>query len=152
VNVNVKVTAQTDDAARDMIIDGLGRFNVEMAGIDDDRTLDVLALNADTGEVLGGLVGRTSLGVLFVNYLFLPASLRRGGVGRRIMLAAEEEAVHRGCLRAILFTISFQAPEFYEGLGYKLFGTVKCNPPEISRIFMSKELANRIQLQTEAPG
>jgi mRNA-degrading endonuclease RelE of RelBE toxin-antitoxin system len=36
--------------------------------------------------------------------------------------------------------ISFQAPEFYERHGYRVFGTIDCAPSGTSRIFMTKVL------------
>ena len=33
----------------------------------------------------------------------------------------------------VLYTISFQAPGFYEKLGYRRFGTIDCDPPGTSR-------------------
>jgi hypothetical protein len=36
--------------------------------------------------------------------------------------------------------ISFQAPEFYEKHGYRVFGRVECLPPGTSRIFLTTEL------------
>jgi len=46
------------------------------------------------------------------------------------MLAmAEEEARRRGCKRAVLYTISFQAPAFYARNGWRAFGEIPCDPP-----------------------
>ena len=56
------------------------------------------------------------------------------------MRLAEDEARRRGCVAAVLYTISFQAPGFYEKNGYRVLGTVACLPPGTSRIFMTKPL------------
>jgi hypothetical protein len=40
----------------------------------------------------------------------------------------------------VLYTISFQAPRFYERLGWRIFGEVPCDPPGTSRVFMTKQL------------
>jgi len=53
---------------------------------------------------------------------------------------AEEEGVRRGCRSAMLYTISFQAPGFYERHGWHEFGRIPCDPPGTSRIFMTKAL------------
>jgi len=45
-----------------------------------------------------------------------------------------------GCVNAVLYTINFQAPGFYERHGYRVIGTVPCLPPGTSRIFMTKPL------------
>jgi hypothetical protein len=54
---------------------------------------------------------------------------------------AEDEARRRGCRAAVLYTISFQAPGFDEGHGYRILGEVGCEPPGTSRVFMTKALA-----------
>ena len=52
----------------------------------------------------------------------------------------EEEGARRGCRSGVLYTISFQAPGFYERHGWREFGRVACDPPGTSRVFMTKEL------------
>lgn len=74
-----------------------------------------------THEVLGGILGRTSLGLCFLDLVFLPDRLRGQDIGSRMMAAAEEEARRRRCRAIVLYTISFQAPRFYEKLGYRIF-------------------------------
>lgn len=134
------VTDAPDPQAEAVIGEGLRRFNVEQSGIDDSRPLAVVVSDPETKTVLGGLTGRTSLGLLFVDLFFLPASLRGGGVGSRILQLAEDEARRRGCSVAMLYTISFQAPAFYERHGYRVFGTIPCDPPGTSRVFLTKPL------------
>src|SRR5882762_3805098 len=91
-------------------------------------------------QPVGGLAGRTSLGLLFIDLFFLPDDLRGGGLGSRLLRLAEDEARQRGCVSAVLYTINFQAPGFYERHGYRILGTVPCLPPGTSRIFMTKPL------------
>lgn len=90
--------------------------------------------------IVGGLIGRTSLGVFFIDLIFLPESLRGSGVGSEIMELAEAEARRRGCSTAVLFTITFQAPGFYERLGYQVLGRIECKPPGYARLCMTKAL------------
>jgi hypothetical protein len=40
------------------------------------------------------------------------------------MLALEQQAAARGCRYSVLNTFGFQAPEFYEKLGYRAFGVL----------------------------
>ena len=134
------VTDAPDDAARAAIGEGLSAFNDAMTGFADRRTLAVLVSDPETKQVQGGVLGRTSLGLLFIDLVFLPEALRRGGIGRRMIALAEEEGRRRGCVAAVLYTISFQAPEFYAKLGYREFGRIPCLPPGTSRVFMTKPL------------
>ncbi|MFF0266372.1 hypothetical protein [Kribbella sp. NPDC004536] len=57
----------------------------------------MLVKDAATGATLGGLTGRTSLGLWFVDLLYLPDELRGTGLGSRILADAEAEARRRGC-------------------------------------------------------
>jgi len=140
VNPRVTLTDSPDAAAHEAIESGLARYNAEQAGLTDARPLAVLVTDATTEQTVGGLLGRTSLGLLFIDLVFIPAHLRGGGLGRRLLTLAEEEGRRRGCVASVLYTISFQAPEFYERHGYRRFGTIDCQPPGTSRIFMTKTL------------
>jgi GNAT superfamily N-acetyltransferase len=126
---------------RRVIGEGLRRYNEEQAGYSDSRDLAVLVSDPETKQVVGGLLGRTSLGLLFVDLFHVPSSMRGQRVGSRVLEMAEEEAKRRGCSAAMLVTISFQAPGFYERHGYRAFGKIDCAPPGTSRVFMTKALA-----------
>jgi len=93
---------------------GLSAFNDQMTGINDRQSLAVTVRDPDTHQVLGGITGRTSLGLLFLDLFYLPESLRGSGLGSRLLNAYEEEGRRRGCRSAVLYTLSFQAPQFYE--------------------------------------
>ncbi|MGW1196632.1 GNAT family N-acetyltransferase [Streptomyces sp. NPDC002536] len=123
-----------------LISDALDRFNIDTTAIDDRRPLAVLVRDSPTRQVIGGLTGRTSLGLFFLDLFFLPRELRGGGLGSEILRRAENEARARGCRMAVLYTISFQAPGFYAKHGWRRLGEVPCDPPGTSRVFMTKDL------------
>jgi GNAT superfamily N-acetyltransferase len=126
-----------------VVRDGLGAYNFEKAGYRDHRPLAILVRDPDNGEVVGGLLGRTSFGLLYVDRFFLPENLRKQGLGTRIIKAAEEEGLRRGCTRAVLTTLSFQAPGFYKRQGWQVLGQIECDPPGHTRFLMTKTLASR---------
>jgi GNAT superfamily N-acetyltransferase len=125
----VRVTDRPGPAVEGVVGGGFRRFNVAQSGVDDSRPLAVVVSDPVTDEVLGGLIGRTSLGLLFIDPVYLPEALRGGGLGARILRLAEDEGRRRGCRAAVLYTISFQAPAFYERLGWQRFGEIACEPP-----------------------
>ncbi len=135
------VTDSPSERAQEVIEKGLNGYNLEQAGYWDWRALAVLASDPETSEVLGGILGRTSLGLLFIDLVYLPDRVRGSGLGSRMLAMAEAEAVERGCRRGVLYTISFQAPGFYERHGWQEFGRIPCDPPGTARVFMTKELA-----------
>ena len=80
------------------------------------------------GQIAAGLAGETYCGWLFVKYLWVSDELRGRGVGRELMARAEARARELGCHSAWLDTFSFQAPGFYEKLGYEEFGRLDYPP------------------------
>jgi GNAT superfamily N-acetyltransferase len=133
------LTDVADDEAYQLVNEGLARHGAEQAGYWDARPLYVVARDPSNQRSLGGIVGRTSLGLMFIELVFLPRELRNRGLGTRMLHMAEEEAVKRGCRAGVLYTISFQAPAFYERRGWREFGRIHCDPPGTSRIFMTKD-------------
>lgn len=119
---------------------GLDRYNKETSGIGDRHPLTVFARDPDSGNVVGGIIGRTSRGLLFIDVFYLPESLRGKGLGSALLRRMEAEGRQRGCYNGILDTNSFQAPEFYKRHGWQLFGAIDCEPPGTQRMFFTKRL------------
>ena len=128
-----------DPQAEAVVTGGLADYNRGTFGRVDTCTLDVLARD-DDGEIVGGLLGRSSLGLFFLDLFYLPPKLRRGGLGSRMIALAEDEARRRGCTAAFVYTVTFQAPDFYERHGYRRFGEIACPPDGATRIFVTKAL------------
>ena len=132
------VTDEIDAVAESVIEAGLQQYNQDNAGYTDSRALAVLISDPTSKEVIGGLLGRTSLGLFFVDLLYLPDRLRGHGIGGQVMERAEQEAKDRGCSAAVLYTITFQAPGFYERHGYRVLGRIECQLPGHTRLCMTK--------------
>jgi GNAT superfamily N-acetyltransferase len=120
--------------------EGLRQFNRLHASDDNYRPL-VLFLRGPDGRVAGGLLGETYWGWLHVGDLWLEKGIRRRGFGSKLLDLAEQEALRRGCRRAHLDTMSFQALPFYERRGYQVFGALQDLPPGHSRYFLWKSLS-----------
>jgi hypothetical protein len=80
----ITVTDAPDASVERAVGDGLRRYNAQQSGIDDVRPLAVVVSDPDTREVVGGITGRPSLGLLFIDLVYLPDDLRGGGLGSRI--------------------------------------------------------------------
>ena len=137
----ITLTDAPDDAERAVITDGLRAYNEAQAGSWDGRPLAIFARDPETKKVVGGLLGRTSLGLLRVDTFFLREELRRDRLGSRILAMAEEEGRRRGCTRAVLSTLHFQAPGFYLKQGWEVAARIDCEPPGHTRFYMTKKLS-----------
>ncbi len=137
----ITLTDAPDDDECAVIAEGLRAYNEAQAGYSDSRELAVLVRDPETKKVVGGLHGRTSLGLLRVERFFLPEDLRRGRLGSRILAMAEEEGRRRGCTRAVLSTVHFQAPGFYLKQGWEVAARIECEPPGHTRFYMTKKLS-----------
>jgi GNAT superfamily N-acetyltransferase len=133
------LTDHPDEEFRSVLSDGLDLHNRREAGYVDRRSLAIVVSDAQTGKPLGGVLGLTSFGLLFIDLVYLPEALRGREIGKGMIEMAEAEGRKRGCRAAVLYTISFQAPGFYERLGWRVFGEVPCDPPGTSRVFMTKD-------------
>ncbi|MDO6406927.1 GNAT family N-acetyltransferase [Pantoea phytobeneficialis] len=139
-NLVMEVSDNMTDEQLLPIETGLNAFNDLMTGISDRKPLAVVIKNPTNGEVLGGMQGRTSLGLLFIDLFYLPSSLRKKGLGTELLQRFENEGRKRGCVAGFLYTINFQAPDFYKKHGWEEFGRIDCLPEGTSRIFMRKSL------------
>ena len=131
----ITLTDTPDTRLKAVLEDGLAAYNAEHTGIRDWRPLAVSAHDPENGELVGGLLGRTSLGLFFLDLFYLPERMRRGGTGSAMLRMAEVEACRRGCRAATLITVNFQAPGFYARHGWEEFGRVP-GAPGVERIFM----------------
>lgn len=107
------------------------------------RTADVeslaIILNDADGAIIGGLSADFYWGWLEINNLWLSTGWRRRGLGRLLVSLAEAEAQRRGCRRAWLRTFSFQAPDFYQRLGYRIVGQLEDYPPGSTFYWLRKD-------------
>src|ERR1700739_1662007 len=97
--------------AQRAVFHGLRAFNGGAVGKADFPALAVALRHR--GSIVGGLVGQTYLGWMFVAGFWIKEEFRGKGFGSKIMKAAEKEARRRGVTNVYLDTFSFQAPEFY---------------------------------------
>lgn len=117
---------------------GSDDFAGVITGIGDSRPIAVVLQDPHTERVLGGMMGLSSRGLLFLDSFFLPTELRGRGLGKTILKKFEEEGRQRGCQSAFLYTVDLS--DFYARNGWKACGRMPCDPPGAFRVFMTKDL------------
>ena len=130
---------QDDPVLRDVIYANFAAHSTPL-GLQGDFRLLTIRVERE-GTLLGGLMGRTGRGWLSVDLLALPPGAQGDGLGGRLMAMAEREAMHRRCTNAVLYTMAFQAPGFYEKLGYHEFARLEHDDKRLDRIYLRKRLA-----------
>ncbi|NKJ92090.1 GNAT family N-acetyltransferase [Rhizobium leguminosarum bv. viciae] len=121
------------------ISDGLNAFN-ESAEI---RREAFAIVWRENGALIAGITASVSFSVLFIGNLWVAKSLRLGGIGTKLMAAAEEEGRRRAAVAACVDTLSTQAPDFYPKLGYVEFGRISghAGGRPVDRIWFRKEFS-----------
>ncbi len=127
-----------DPAMRQAILAPLLAYNEAAGGPSGYAPLAVTLRDAE-GAIVGGLWGYTTYSYLFVELLCMGPA-RGQGIGTAMMALAEEEARRRGCTGIWLDTFTFQAPGFYQKLGFTEVGRIADHPPGQARIFYAKRL------------
>ena len=120
------------------VSEGLVSYNLAMRP-DPSAAPVTLAVRDEEGQVCAGLLGRTAWNWLRIDSVWVSDERRGKGVGRELILRAEQIARDRGCRGAHLDTFGFQAPDFYSRLGYQSFGQLEDYPDE-THYFFKKEL------------
>lgn len=130
---DIRTSEDLDEADAEAIYEALRAYNVERNGAffaarerpeHAPRGLYVIARDGN-GRVIGGLTAETQFAWLRVSIMAVVAADRNQGTGRRLMAAAEEEAIRRGCRYAYVDTMDYQAPGFYQKLGYAVVGRLE---------------------------
>ena len=120
------------------LVSGLVAFNDSRAELENRQPLGVFVRRDD--EMIGGVDGYTHWRWLYVSHLWVHDDVRGEGVGSHLMSTIEARGRLRGCRGAWLDTFSFQAPGFYESIGYQPFGKLPDFPPGSRRHFLWKPL------------
>jgi len=107
--------------------DRLYEYNVEKTGVDDGQWLAIF-LRDTQQAIYAGLEGWTWCGSCYIRTVWVHKDLRGQGIGTKLLQAAEQEAHRRGCQQMTLSSFSFQAPGFYQKLGYEVFAVLDEHP------------------------
>src|SRR3954471_4771264 len=136
----IVVDEKPDAGSRDAILQPLAAYNRARVDRPNAAPVAILLRHPETDEVIGGLWGIHGADWLFVELLFVPEAFRGVGLGASLMAQAEAIAVRRRCVGIRLDTFTFQAPGFYEKLGYTMFGKLDDHPRGHQRIYYFKRL------------
>jgi GNAT superfamily N-acetyltransferase len=137
------VTLFDDEECRALeqaLVDRLYEFNVEATGYADGRLMGG-SIRSDAGDLMAGYSGHSWGRCCVITHLWVAESCRGRGLGRRLLESAAAEALRANCTQVILSTHSFQAPGFYERMGFDRMASVEDWPHGHSTAIYRKVLA-----------
>lgn len=125
---------------KEELFTGLRAYNQQF--VDTSGWGDICVYLRDEQDVMhGGLIGQRKGDWLSIDYLWVCETTRGKGVGSEIIKRAEDLAREKGCLYALVDTISFQALPFYQKQGYQLVKTLEDFPlAGMARHYLTKGL------------
>lgn len=92
------------------------------------------------GELIGAADGSSYWGRTYLDMLWVSPTARGQGVGQRLMAEVERLAREHGSRGIDLWTMDFQAPGFYEKMGFTVSGTIAGYDEGHEKRFYSKAL------------
>jgi ribosomal protein S18 acetylase RimI-like enzyme len=108
------------DEVKKRIFDGFGSQAIESTGIN-GLSEDPISFEIFDGmEFVGAIVVQPFWEQLHIKYLFVEKNYRRQGIARLLINHALEFGKKRGYHFAFVETMSFQAPEFYQKIGFTI--------------------------------
>lgn len=144
----LRIETETGRHRRDLVHQRLRETNSRLSPVmralrgtraDTEVPVEIYALENES--VAGGLIGYVWAHWLHIDLLWVDEHRRGSGLGSRLMAEAERHAREQhGCLNSRVETFDFQAPGFYQKLGYTLVGKVEDYPPGCTDHLLVKQL------------
>ncbi|MFA5828698.1 MAG: GNAT family N-acetyltransferase [Candidatus Shapirobacteria bacterium] len=124
---------------RKILVDGMLAYHASKGH---PRKKDVfsIVLRDQSDKLLGCVLASVLWNGMEIDSLWVDESIRKQGWGRKLMAAVEAEGTKRGCTFSYTNTFTWQAPEFYEKLGYKLYGKLEDFPKGCCLSYYRKSL------------
>lgn len=139
--ISIRDEAQCQELAA-FLTDRIYEFNAKVTGYFDGMLL-AGCVRSDTGEIIAGFNGYTWGGYCHLSNVWVHEQHRGQGLGTLLLRSAEAEAAARGCVQVVLATHSFQAPGFYERMGYERKYTMEGCPKDHADILYVKVLQSK---------
>jgi GNAT superfamily N-acetyltransferase len=135
------LTTDVSEEDKNTFHNGLHRHVVAHVG-DGYKGIRIKLVIRDRGcELIGGLTAWTTLRNLIFECVWVEERFRRKGLGRMLVMEMERIARENGCIASQAYCFSFQAPEFFEKMGYKTLGVSDGYPLPVRELYLIKRYA-----------
>lgn len=139
----MEISLETDENAYKKICENLYNYNNDATEglLRKSSSKDIcLYLKDEQGNLAGGLFCEIWLYGLYIDVFWISENYRNKGYGKKMLLMAEKKALEFDCTFAHTCTFTYQSPDFYTNMGYKVFGINDEYPNGIKQYFLKKKL------------
>ncbi len=134
------IVGEPNETDMKVLVDGMLSYHASKGH---PRKVDKYSITIKNEQ--GKLVGCVMVSVLWngmeINSLWVDETMRGQGLGAKLMVMAEDEGRKHGADFAYTNTFTWQAPGFYEKLGYTLYGKLENFPAGNELSYYRKHLA-----------
>jgi len=117
--------------------------------------MNVLAIKVKdinvSNDAIGYLYATTTGDVLHLGYLYVKKEMRKSGIGLLLCNEMFQQALNWNIKTIKLCTYEFQAPGFYEKLGFIKTGIVLNSSDDYALLYYEKELHDHMHINTLTP-
>ncbi len=106
----------------------------------DDGCLFSRIVRDENKDIIAGIAGWTWASICEITQLWVDENVRKNGIGKMLLEAAEAEAKSKGCFTILVRSYSFQAPHFYERYGYSIEYILNDFPKGYSYYILTKRI------------
>jgi ribosomal protein S18 acetylase RimI-like enzyme len=140
-SLNMKIESTNSPAIEDITVltDNINQESKDQ-GIEQEASAFGFFIRNNDSKLIAGVNGSIIYGSIYTDQLWVDTSLRHQGIGRMLMEKVHELGSKKGCKMATACTMSFQAQEFYEKLGYECDFERKGYANGSSCLFLKKRL------------
>ncbi len=94
----------------------------------------------DDGNIIGAITGHSLYNEVYISELVVDPGYRGTGLGSKLIGAVEEAFTGKGFDKLTVTTYEFQAPLFYQKLGFRVEYIREDKEPKLNKYFLVKEM------------
>ena len=125
--MKIQIIETDDSKVSQEIFENLKLYNISNIGPANQQGITV-SIHDDSNKLMGGIVGFSQWDWIYIKLLWVDEKHRGKKLGATLVKEIEKVAINRNCKGIYLDTFDFQAPLFYEKMGFILFGEIKDYP------------------------
>ena len=142
LNDGLKIQYGASDDEMKKVWDGIIEYNKTTGPLlqyPPYERLSIIIKN-ESNNIVAGILSKIYLKSNFVEVFWIDESIRRMGLGSKLLSEIERISKDKGCSFIHLDTFSFQALGFYKKHGYSVFAAIEDYPDDIKRYYLKKFL------------